>query len=351
MNKGILKLLVVILILSLMSACSSGGEASGEAMEEPVEEEPVFEEKQETEKPGEGKRIALLLVGSISDAGWNSSAYDGLMALNDMYGFETSYTESISYADTEEVTRTYADAGCDIIFGHAYMFYDVFKRVAPEYPDIKFICSSATEGQSPNLVAVTVDDKEQGFLAGCVAGLMTESDIVAGVGGIEMPPSVRYFDGYRLGVAYIDENIKVLQGMTGSNGDPSLMKETAQSMIAQGADIILTSGNRAGIGTIEACAEAGVMAIGGNSDQNSVAPDSVLVSVEREQKLMMLEVADRYLAGELEPTYINIGISDGAIYLSPWHSFEDKVEQDVKDRLEEIIAGLISGEISVSEMK
>lgn len=82
----------------------------------------------------DNERIALIMVGSISDGGWNQLAYEGLADL-DAQGFDTAYVENVTQARIPEVVRGYADDGFDLIIGHGFEFGSAFTEIAPEYPD------------------------------------------------------------------------------------------------------------------------------------------------------------------------------------------------------------------------
>ena len=63
--------------------------------------------------------------------------------------------------------------------------------------------------------------------------------------------------------------------------------------------------------------------------------------------LMQLLLAG--LNNEFEPKFYNLGINEGAVYLSPFHGFEEKLSQEQKDKIQAIVDDLASGKITVSE--
>ncbi|MCC6147407.1 MAG: BMP family protein [Anaerolineaceae bacterium] len=308
--------------------------------------EPVVEKKS-----ADGAKIALLTLGTINDGGWNSSIYEGLLAIEKEYGFESTLAEKINYPDMEEVVRTYADAGYAIIIGHANNFLDIFYRVAPEYPDITFICTSGLSFQEPNVLSISADSMEQGFLAGAVAGLMTKTGKVAFVSGQESLPTTKTSHGFKMGAEYVNPDVEATTVLTGNNADPVRMNEATNSLVDNGVDIVFTSGNAVARGTLQAAEKRGILAIGNNTDQNNLAPNTVLVSIIKDHTLLMKEVAERYLNDNLKAEYVNMNASKGAVYLSPWHGFEDKVPQEVKDKLDEVMEELKSGKIDLEAME
>jgi len=337
-----LSIIAMLLVLAMLvvAGCGSSQEAGGS------QNEALAEEEQGQEAP---LKVALMLSGPISDMGWNASAYEGLKQVEEKYGVETAYSESIPQSDIEEVFRGFAQQGFDVIIGHGYQFGDAAMKVAPEFPDVKFVVTSSSIKQEPNLASANLDNVQQGFLMGAAAAILSESRIVGGIGGQEMPPIKGSIEGFEQGAKYIDPEIKVLTAMTGSNDDVTKAKETAMAMIDQGADVIMTNANQAGLGSIEACQEKGVYAIGSNQDQNPIAPDTVVVSGIKSTPVLITFVVEKVLAGEFEPTFYPLGVKEGAVYFSPFHGFEEKLSQEVRDKILGIQEDIISGKIEVSE--
>ncbi len=351
----VLALLVVVMMLftacgagaSYTSTANSGNGATSSAASV-ASSAPASAAASGEKMDANGAKVALLTLGAINDGGWNATVYEGLQAMEE-YGFATTLAEKINFAEMEQVIRTYADNDYQIIVGHAHNFMDIFTRIAPEYPDTLFVCTNSQTSQDPNVSSVTADDLVQGFLAGCAAGLLTESNKVAYVYGQESPANNLSAQGFELGVKHVNEDGQPEIVITGSNADPVRMKEATTTFIKEGGDVVFTSGNAVGLGTIEACKEAGVMVVGSTTDQNPVAPEVVAISVLKDYTAVMKHVAELYLAGELKG-FINMGINEGAVYYSPWHEFEDTVPEEVKSQLEQIQKDVASGTIDVAAL-
>ena len=71
--------------------------------------------------------------------------------------------------------------------------------------------------------------------------------------------------------------------MTGTTpsawNDPAKGAELAKSQIDRGADVVYHAAGGTGLGVIQAAADAGKLAIGVDSNQNGLAPGSVLTSM------------------------------------------------------------------------
>ena len=131
-----------------------------------------------------GKRIALVMTGSISDGGWNQLAYEGL---NDLKGegFETAYVENVTQARIPEVVRGYADDGVDLILGHGFEFGSAFTEIAPDYPDQKFFATTFKSDAQPisNLEFINLAYLEAAYAAGTLAALISEKKKAVGFVG------------------------------------------------------------------------------------------------------------------------------------------------------------------------
>src|ERR1041384_1700107 len=67
-------------------------------------------------------RVGLIPPGSIADAGWDSGAYRGLLAIRDSVGAHVSQVEARTLSEQEEGLRAYAAQGYDLVFAHGFEF-------------------------------------------------------------------------------------------------------------------------------------------------------------------------------------------------------------------------------------
>ncbi len=325
-------LILVLLAALLLAGC--GGSKQAE------------DNKDNASAPQKDKlKVAALLPGTINDQGWNATAYRGLKLIEEKFGAEIAYTEKVAQSDMEENFRGYASQGFDIVIGHGFEFGDAAKKVAPEFPDVKFIVTSTNIHQEPNLASLNTDNYEQGFLQGVVAGLITKTGKVGAVGGMEIPPIADSLRGFEKGAKYVNQNVEVLSAFTGDFEDAAKAKETALAMIEKGADVIMADADQAGIGAIEAAKEKGVLAIGANGDQNSLAPDTVVTSGFDDLAFAMEILVNDIVNGKFEPKFYDLGVAEGAVYLAPYHSFEDKLDQAVKDKIQQIFEDMKSNKL------
>lgn len=337
-------ILLVLCVTMIFSGCQ---QAPSEPAEEPVEEPIVEEPDVEPEK--DPLKVACLMSGPINDQGWNATAYEGLLIIEEEFGAEISYSESTTQSDFETVFRNYAEAGFDIIFGHGFEFNDAATMVNEEYPDSMFVIVSGYS-QADNLIPLNVDNYEQGFIQGVVAGLVTETNQLAYVGGMEIPPIQDSLYGYVAGSKYVNPDAEVHSAFIGNFEDTSKVKELALVMIDNGADVLIADAAQAGLGAIEAAKDRDILMIGSNSDQNAMAPDKVVTSGIDNLAFCMKLMVDEIVAGTVETKSYVFGIKEGAVYLAPYHGFEDKLSDDVKATIEDVISDIMSGKLDTHSL-
>lgn len=131
-NKFILSLVVMLLVVSLalgLSGCGSDGSESQDSGNSEVTSTAQAPGNDEAGKADKVLKVALITEGPVSDAGWNASAYDGLIAIQTELGAEISNLETKSPSEYEEGMRSYASQGYDIIFAHGFQFQDAAQNV------------------------------------------------------------------------------------------------------------------------------------------------------------------------------------------------------------------------------
>ncbi len=264
-------------------------------------------------------RVALVLPGSISDKGFNESAYNGLKLLKDKLGVETSFSESTPSANFERVFRGFADDGNDIIIGHGFEFGDVAAKVSKDYPKQYFIVTNRPGISGPNLAGISPNGKDSAFLVGVLAGLTTKSNKIGVVIGFDFPTLIAQTEAFRLGVKSVNPKAELSVSYIGTFDDPAKGKEAALAQISTGADIIYQSADAAGVGALQAADEKGVKAIGWGVDQNSVAPKTVIATQVVDTATMMVQEVKLIMDGKFEGKTIDFGLDTGVVGVSDYH--------------------------------
>jgi basic membrane protein A len=292
--------------------------------------------------------VALLLPGSINDAGWNASAYKGLKEIEAM-GIKTAYTESVPLSDMEAAFRGYAEQGYTLIIGHGFEFSDAALKVAPEFPNTYFYVS----GKAPPSVTIPknlsyIDQQEfQGaYLCGMLAGLMTKSNKIGFVGGPGIPPQIANSGAYFDGARSVNPNIEIFGAFTGTFEDPEKGREAALAQIKNGADIIMQTADSTGMGVIQVATEEKVWIIGYGSDQKDLAPNLVMTSLTVDIPKSIVMQIDRIKNGTFGGLWV-AGIKEGIIDIAP---FGPMVPEDIAKQVMAARDDIISGKLVVKEL-
>lgn len=296
-------------------------------------------------------------VGGRGDKSFNDAAYRGLEHAKKELMIDFEYIEPGPGADREAALRQLAtrkDIG--VIFGVGFIFTDDITSIAKEFPQKKFACvdyTLDTTKQIPgNLVAIEFKEEEGSFLVGALAALLTKTNTIGFIGGMESPLIKKFETGYVAGAKFANPACRVLIGYAGTTGDafknPGKGKELALGQYNQGADIIYHASGVTGLGVFEAAREMHKLAIGVDSDQYHEAPGYVLTSMTKVVDNAVFDIIKSVKANTF--TGGRAAIFDlktkGIDYVYDEYN-KPLIPDDVHKKVELIRDKIISGEISV----
>jgi basic membrane protein A len=289
-------------------------------------------------------KVGMLFPGRVNDKAFNQLGYEGLKEAEKDFGIKASYRESVPQAEYESTMRNYAQRGYDLVLGYGFQFADAAKAVSQDFPKVKFIVNPGTDARAPNLAATNNDEWQSGYLAGAAAGLITKSNTVAYMGGVPIPPLVMTGNSFRSGVKSTNPKAKVIVTYTGSFDDVAKGKQTALSLIDQGADIVMGNANIEGVAALQAAASRGKYGIGAQFDQTSVAPDSVLGSAVVRQNVSVKKGIEVVVKDTFQPKLYIFGLKDGStdfVWNPKFESQFPKAVEAVDKAKKELLAGEI----------
>ena len=221
-------------------------------------------------------------TGGKFDASFNQSAAEGAAAWAAATGATVAEFEPRDVGQMAQALRRFASRGRDPVVAIGFLQAGALAQVAPEYPDTRFAIVDAVV-EAPNVQSVVFQEHEGAYVVGVLAGLATESDVVGVVGGMDIPLIRRFACGYAQGVKAVNPSAQVLVNYAGVTpaafSDPVRGAELARSQIDRQADVILQAAGGTGIGVLQAAAEAGVLGVGTDSNQNGLHPGQVLTSL------------------------------------------------------------------------
>ena len=296
-------------------------------------------------------RMAVVLGGDETDAGWSFMAIEGAERIREEYGWQVDISRLVAFPDQSRVLTDYAQMGYDLVWAHGGQFIGDTYSVAANFNDTVFaqIPGPGQVTPPPNVVALGPDFQVTGFyLAGVLAGEMTETNSVAVVIGQWYEYLAMEFYGFKAGVESVNPNAKVYSRVAGTWGDPSLGFQLAKSLIeTKNVDIIVQVADATGRGVITAAQQLGATVIGTVGDQALLAPDVIMTSVMMDTPGFMERVVQNIVDGTFDQNMGGQVVTSDLGYLAPFHGFDDQVPQSVKDLLETIQEGIEDGTIVV----
>ena len=288
--------------------------------------------------PGDYK-IVLILPGPINDQSWNAANYSGLVACNKDLGTHMEYVENVQPSDFESTFRNYGERGYDLVMAAGTQFDDAAKRVAASYPNTTYCVVNGQIAAPPNLCPVLPKEYEGSYLAGIIAGFTTKTGKIGIAGGFPNKLMIRLLNTYEYGARIGNPTVQAIRSYANSWSNVALGKQMASSMIDKGADVLFFYANQVGLGAIQACKEKGAKFIGFASDQNSVAPGTVVASVYMNFGKMYKWVVGKFMAGQLKPMVNEVGIAQGIYEVS----YSDQVPQQVRDYVSQAEEAIANG--------
>jgi basic membrane protein A and related proteins len=345
----------ILLVLALaVTGCANqgnnGNTGTGNTNQGGAAEQP----KTPANTSGKDFKISMVTdVGGVNDKSFNQSAWEGLQQLNKETAASVKYLQSKADAEYVPNLNQFVKENYNLTWGIGFMMGDAIKTVATQNPNAKLgMIDNVVE--APNVASVTFAEHEGSYLVGVVAGLMTKTNKVGFVGGVDIPVIKRFEAGFKAGVAAVKPDAKVLVNYTGAFDKPDLGKAAAATMYNDGADIIFHASGGTGNGVFNEAkdrlkANKKVWVIGVDKDQSLEFGDDVtLTSMIKRVDQAVYTVSKGLIEGNFLGGKVTVlGLKDGGVGLPD--TSKKNVPEDVLKKVEEYKQKIIKGEIKVPE--
>jgi basic membrane protein A len=291
-------------------------------------------------------------VGEVDDKSFNQSAWEGVQRAGEELGATVEFIETQDAKDYATNIGLFVENGYDVIVTVGFALGQATLEAAAANPGINFIGVDQFQGATvANVAGLIFPEDRAGFLAGALAGMMTQSGTIAAVLGTDLvPPVVAFKEGYENGARYVNWDIELIStfhpgGLDVAFTDPEWGATTARQAIDLGADVVFGAGGKTGNGAlIETAGAEGVLCIGVDTDQWETVPEAHSCLISSAMKLIVPGVFDLVQA-HVDGAFPG-GNFVGQVGLAAFHDFDATVPQEVKDRLAEIERLLVDGQIS-----
>ena len=149
---------------------------------------------------GTGFRAAVVVPGSTSDQGWNYSAKEAGLHLQEQLQLAdpVSFVEQVEASRRKVLLRDYGREAYSVVFCHGYEFNEAVKEIAPAFPGTMFVVSGY-DRPSPHFGSIVYQLGEAAYLCGVVAACVTETGQVGFLAAQEVPTVVLCYQGFRNG--------------------------------------------------------------------------------------------------------------------------------------------------------
>jgi len=258
MRKNLSRLAMFAMALMLvLSACGGAPEVTQAPAADATEAPAATEAPVATEAPADsggfqipeveaGKfNVAMVLIGPHDDGGWSQAHYEGLLYVEEnVPDTHVAYIENVPEgADSEQIFRSLARKGFDLILGTSFGYMDPMEIVAGEFPDSMFIHLTGIKSNFTNFGNLMGAMEDMKYLAGMLAGARAKQDGETKLGYMAtfpIPEEIRLGNAIALGMRKTCPECTLDVRWINTWHDPIIEKEAAASLFDAGAYVVFT---------------------------------------------------------------------------------------------------------------
>jgi basic membrane protein A len=358
MRKTLLQVVMLLTVLSLvLSACGAPATEVPAMTDEPG----MTEAPAATEEPAASLQIpdveegmfnvAMVLIGPHDDGGWSQAHYEGLLYVEqNVPNTHVAYIENVPEgADSEQVFRSLARKGFDLIFGTSFGYMDPMEVVAEEFPDAMFIHLTGIKSNFTNFGNLMGAMENMKYLAGMLAGARAQQDGETKLGYMAtfpIPEEIRLGNAIALGMRETCPECTLDVRWINTWHDPIIEKEAAASLFDAGAYVVFTGADTPAVADV--AQEKGKYGVTYDW-YGSCKVDACLTAPYWLWGTEYARIAEGVIAGTYEPGYDYFDAETGALGLYGFmegesltpglESLDPAVIQQVRDILAQMEAG------------
>ncbi|WP_455383322.1 BMP family ABC transporter substrate-binding protein [Salinispira pacifica] len=222
---------------------------------------------------------------------------------------EGGYDET---AWSQKLSQLAASGTYDLLVSSGYTAAALCADLSRTAAAQKFLLFNAYLPDNPSIASFLFNRREEGFLAGYFAGLLTgasssglehlNANLAAGliVGQHDEVTDAIVSRAYELGLKSVNPAITMDYQAVGNWFDSAKAAELARGMIGRGVDVILTVSGAGNAGVITAAKEAGAYLVWWDGPGYKQAPGTVLGSVTAAEDRAAYEKISSAIEGKLE---------------------------------------------------
>jgi basic membrane protein A len=299
-------------------------------------------------------------VGKLSDKSFNYDSWQGVLNAQKDTSLcvQARAIESNTEDDYAKNIGQFVDQKYDMVVTVGFKLGDATIAAAKANPSVKFAMvdfADFTDKTPPsNLVGLVFQEDQPGYLAGALAGLVTKTNTIAFVAGLESVPAVvKYVKGYANGAKATNPNVKVLGIYQPESGpkdfnDPDWGLQQANTFFNQGADVVFGAGGNTGNGALLAAKQKGKACIGVDVDQFISYPDvasCLVTSAEKHLDIAVKQAITNMVKNNWQSGTLTFDAKNNGIGIAPYHDWDSKVPSDAKTKVQDLGQKLKDGSL------
>jgi basic membrane protein A len=280
-------------------------------------------------------------------------ARTGAMKAKDELGAQFDEFRAPEKEALDGFMRKIASRGYGSVIAVGYQYVFAVLSLAEEFPNTTFtVIDGLVPPIYPNVQSISFKDHEGSFLIGMVAAYSSQNEKIGFIGGMDIPLIRSFETGFKQGARFVRPNIMIATDMVGNTPKawtrPDIAYELAVKQFHDGQDVIFSAAGGSTIGVLRAANDKGKLAIGVDTNQNSIFPGHVLTSLVKRVDTAVFNTMKSTQESNWQPGIKSLGLKEGALDFAidqhNRHLISPQVVDQVLTARERIINGLIEVE-------
>ena len=302
-------------------------------------------------------KACFIYVGPIGDFGWSYQHDQGRLAVEKELGVETAFQESVPEgADAERAIERFARSGCNIIFTTSFGYMEPTNKVAKKFPDVKFEHATGFKRESENVSTYSGKFYQGRYVQGQIAASESKTGVAGYIASFPIPEVVRGINSFILGAQSVNPDFKLKVVWVNSWFDPGKEADAANTLVAQGADIITQHTDSTA--AMQVAQEKGVKAFGQASDMINFGKDVQLTAIIDDWSPYYLERVKAVVDGTWKQHDVWLGMDKGDVVMAPYTNMKPEtakaaaeIEAKIKSNVFEPFTGPITKQDGTTWLK
>lgn len=290
----------------------------------------------------ETTKVGFIYIGPVGDLGWTAGHDRARAEMQEYFGdaVETTIVENVNYgADAERVMTQMAISGTDVIFAASFGYGPDVNAVAGRFPDVAFQHATGYIQDHPNVSLYDARFYEGRAVLGHIAGKMTETNTIGYIASYPIPAVISGINSAYLHAKAVNPDVEFRIIWTYSWFDPALEADAAETLIEQGADVIMQHTDSTA--AVRVAEDAGVMAFGQASNMLEFGPTAHLSAIVDRWTPYYINRVQAVIDGTWEAQSSWLGFADGIIEMAPWN---DRMPAELQAEADALVAAIAAGE-------